>query len=111
VLRNSLKEVTFGSKVKIVYLGKLRSANGNNYGNFDVFVDKPDQPGNGAGVGPTLNDDQKFALLFAKIQKEKGQVIASALQSATAMSNDKLAALREAAAQVGVVDTTDTVPF
>jgi hypothetical protein len=111
VLKRHLRDVAFGAKVKVVYLGKLRGATGTEYGNFDVFVDTEQQTqpgGNGAGVGPTLSDDQRFDLLYAKIQKEKGPMIASALLG---LSGNKLDALRDAAAQVGVTDTTETVPF
>src|SRR3990167_10616987 len=39
VLDSRLSEVTHGMKVKIVYLGKAKSKRGNEFKNFDVFVE------------------------------------------------------------------------
>lgn len=111
VIKSALESTPVGSKIKVVYLGKNRGSSGSEYKNFDVYVDGPEQPQPQNGSVVALSDDQKYNLLYTKILREKGKVIADALAAATQMSNDKLGTLREAAAQVGVVDNTEEVPF
>ena len=44
VLDSRLGEVTHGMKVKIVYLGKAKSKRGNEFKNFDVFLEDVNLP-------------------------------------------------------------------
>jgi len=115
VLKSALEETPVGAKVKIVYLGKERSAGGAEYLNFDVFVDQPETEPQSVGLKAAtvtnLTNQQLFDLLLIKIQSEKGPVIAGALKAATIMSKDPLSTLREAAAQVGVDPIEEEVPF
>ena len=104
VLMNKFKEggIQPGDKIRVEYLGKKLSANGTEYRNFSVQVDRDAKPA--FQTGPKIQPaDPEFDRLVGLIRKDKGDSIASALAAAAKISGDPVASLRDAMDQLGVV--------
>ena len=105
VLRDKIKEggIQPGDKIRVEYLGKKLSANGTEYRNFSVQVDRDAAPAF-KQTGPKIQPaDPEFDRLVGLIRKDKGDSIASALAAAAKVSGDPVASLRDAMDQIGVV--------
>lgn len=110
VFRSAFKKILVGSLVQIVYLGKKRGQSGAEYMDFQIAVDDGPVAESGASLGtqdPT--PPTPYGALLAQIRQAKGEGIATMLGKVAAISNDPLAALREAAQQLGI--DPEPVPF
>lgn len=110
VLEKKLREAKPGDMVKVIYLGKKRSAGGNHYHDFQVYIEE------GQGERPMapatrlegqLFDSVEFARLINVIKAEKDEPTAQALSTMAKLSADPVKSLKVLMAQIGV----DEVPF